>query len=57
MSIHKHCVPNDEDRCNQCRDYAPRKRVCPVYRLTLKQWPELVEHLRDENERLTTKNE
>jgi hypothetical protein len=28
-----------------------------VYRLTLKQWPELVEHLRDENERLTTKNE
>jgi predicted RNase H-like nuclease (RuvC/YqgF family) len=51
--IHKFCIRNQEDRCIQCRDYAPKKRVCPAYRILLKQAPELLEHLRHENERLT----
>lgn len=37
MKLSKYCVPNFEDRCNQCRDYTPRKRVCPVYRVMIKQ--------------------
>jgi hypothetical protein len=36
-TIIKFCIRNSEDRCIQCRDYAPRKRVCPVYRATQKQ--------------------
>jgi len=37
MNISKFCIRNNEDRCIQCRDYAPKKRVCPVYRITKKQ--------------------
>jgi len=29
--IQKFCIRNSENRCIQCRDYAPRKRVCPAY--------------------------
>jgi hypothetical protein len=35
--IHEFCIRNRENRCIQCRDYTPRKRVCPVYRATQKQ--------------------
>lgn len=35
--IHKFCIRNSEDRCIQCRDYAPKKRVCPVYRIKKQQ--------------------
>jgi hypothetical protein len=35
--IHKFCIRNSEDRCIQCRDYAPKKRVCSVYRIAKKQ--------------------
>jgi hypothetical protein len=35
--IHKFCIRNSEDRCIQCRDYAPKKRVCPVYRVKQQQ--------------------
>lgn len=35
--IHEFCIRNRENRCIQCRDYTPRKRVCPVYRATEKQ--------------------
>jgi hypothetical protein len=35
--IYKFCIRNSDDRCIQCRDYAPQKRVCPVYRITKKE--------------------
>ncbi len=35
--IHEFCIRNSEDRCIQCRDYAPKKRVCPVYRIKQQQ--------------------
>ena len=34
---HKFCIRNREDRCIQCRDYAPKKRVCPAYRIKKEQ--------------------
>ena len=46
MKLSKHCVPNFEDRCTQCRDYAPRKRVCPVYRVMIKQEQAAVRQVR-----------
>ncbi len=55
--IQKFCIRNQEDRCIQCRDWAPaRKRICPAFRIASKKWPELLEHLRVENARLTTEN-
>jgi hypothetical protein len=55
--IQKFCIRNNENRCIQCRDWTPaRKKVCPAYRLLLKQAPELLEHLSSENARLTETN-
>jgi len=43
MEIRKYCIRNSEDRCIQCRDYAPRKRVCPAYRIQQQQRRDAVE--------------
>jgi len=48
MTISKFCIRNSEDRCIQCRDYAPRNRVCPVYRATQKQRRAAVEAAKSE---------
>jgi hypothetical protein len=45
--IHKFCIRNSEDRCIQCRDYAPKKRVCPVYRIYKKQQQEKTDQQHD----------
>ena len=37
VRIHKHCVPNINDRCVQCRGRRisrKKKRVCPMYSLS-----------------------
>ena len=31
------CIKNDEDRCIQCRDFVPRARECPAYRIQREQ--------------------
>ncbi len=59
--IQKFCIHNPYDHsdnnCIQCRcRFNTRKRVCPAYRLLLKQAPELLEHLSFENARLTESN-
>jgi hypothetical protein len=56
MKIHKHCVPNVEDRCTQCRGRrisTKKKRVCPVYRALKEKDPvELYEHFTTEMDKL-----
>ena len=48
MSARKYCQPNWEHRCTQCRDYAPRRRVCPVYRMTVKREKAIIREVRKE---------
>jgi hypothetical protein len=50
--ISKFCMCNSEQRCITCRDYVPRKRICPAYRIMLEKAPEIIERLRMENEDL-----
>ena len=59
MKIHKHCVPNEENRCAQCRRRRvseSRKRVCPLYSLLKKKDPvELYEYFATETTELRKK--
>lgn len=59
--IQKFCIrkTNDtsDDRCSQCLCRLYRKRVCSVFKALKREWPTLVENLRDENERLVENND
>ncbi len=56
MNISKFCIRNSEDRCIQCRDHAPKKRVCPLYSLLKKRDPvELYEYFATQTTELRKK--
>ena len=50
MKVHKHCVPNEENRCTQCRcRRVSKSRKCPLYSLLKKKDPvELYEYFATE---------